>query len=160
MAVPARIEPARSARRVSAAGASARRTTTLRVVPKQRRTVRMVAVMSVMIVVSMLGAAAFQTYLAKGQLEIDRLDHQIAKTTQQYGVLRSQRAELLSPGRLTSAATNAHMVPATKVAFMTISPDITQIVSASTGELSPTYAAESTFLEQYRAVKSLQRTTP
>ena len=149
---------ARTAARTAAPGV--RQRPVLTVVRPQRRAVRWVAVLSVAVVAAMLGAAAFQTYLAKGQLELDRLDRQIVQTAADYQVLRETRAELLSPGRLTEFAAKAAMVPAADVQFMTITADTEAVVRQSTGELNPTFAAESSLLEQFRTVKALREVRP
>src|SRR5688500_10080981 len=60
----------------------------LTVVPRRRRAARLLAFLCVVIVASMLGAAAFQTLLAKRQLELDRLDQEIAAARENYDVLR------------------------------------------------------------------------
>ncbi len=104
----------------------------------------------------MLGAAAFQTYLAKGQLELDRLDREMASTAAQYEALRQQRAELRSPGRLTAVVAERGMLPAEKTSFISLSPEVLVLVHQATGDLDRTFDDEAELLEQFRAVKALR----
>jgi hypothetical protein len=96
----------------------------------------------------MMGAAAFQTYLAKGQLELDRLDREMAVTAANYETLRQERAELRSPGRLTAVAAERGMQPATKTSFIAISPEVLVLVRQATGALDPTFDDEAELLAQ------------
>lgn len=94
------------------------------VVAPQRRTARWVVVGAVVICSLMLGAAAFQTQLARRQLTLDTLDRRIRTAHEQYDVLRRERAELRSPGRLAEQAAALGMVPATQTDFVTLDPKV------------------------------------
>jgi len=58
----------------------------------------------------MLAAAAFQTQLARRQLQLDQLNKDMDVATQHYDALRRERAELRSPGRLHAEAQKRGMV--------------------------------------------------
>jgi hypothetical protein len=129
---------------------------TLMVVPRRRRAARLLAVMCAVIVLAMLGAAAFQTLLAQRQLELDRLDRDITAAREHYEVLRQERAELRSPQRLAGIASAAGMVPARQSTFVQLPPELIAIVQESVGTLPASSAAEDPDpLEQFRTVKSL-----
>ena len=70
------------------------------VAPRRRRNARLVAVAAFFASSLMLGAAAFQTQLARRQVELDQVDRQIRAARNDFNDLRSQRAELRSPERL------------------------------------------------------------
>jgi hypothetical protein len=72
----------------------------------------------------MLGAAAFQTQLASRQLQLDAVDQEIRDAYDRYDVMRRERAELRSPGRLAVEASALGMVPATETRFMALDPDV------------------------------------
>lgn len=127
----------------------------LSVVPRRRRTARLVAVGSAVVFGLMLGAAAFQTQVASRQLDLDVLDRRIRAAHESYDILRRERAELRSPGRLAREASALGMVPATQTEFVSIDPDVIATVERSGapgGDTSaPTVAQE---FEQYATVKS------
>ncbi len=101
------------------------------VVPRRRRAARLIAVGSTVVFGLMLGAAAFQTQLARRQLTLDILDRDIRVAHEQYDVLRRERAELRSPGRLAMQASNLGMVPATQTEFVVLDPDVVATVQRS-----------------------------
>lgn len=98
------------------------------VVPRRRRTARLVAFASAVVFGLMLGAAAFQTQLARRELTLDTLDRQVRAAHEQYDVLRRERAELRSPGRLAREAAALGMVPASQTKFVTLDPDVVATV--------------------------------
>ncbi|MFM2071590.1 MAG: hypothetical protein RLZZ623_1853 [Actinomycetota bacterium] len=113
-------------------------------------------VMSSIIGVAMLGAAAFQTQLARRQLELDRLDQAIAGQREEYDVLRRQRADLRSPARLAQIASSTGMVVARDSQIETIAVDVEVAVKQSTGLLDRARLADgTTLLEQFRLVKAM-----
>jgi cell division protein FtsL len=126
------------------------------VVPRRRRAVGLAVVLSSMIGVAMLGAAAFQTQLARRQLELDSLDREISTQREFYDVLRRERAELRSPARLAQIAASTGMVPARDNAIDTIGVDIEVAVKQSTGLLDQARLDDgTTLLEQFRVVKAV-----
>jgi hypothetical protein len=96
----------------------------LMLVPRRRRTARLVAASSVVVFGLMIGAAAFQTQVARRQVQLDTMDRQIRDAREQYDVLRRTRAELRSPGRLAMEATALGMVPATQTEFIRLDPKV------------------------------------
>jgi hypothetical protein len=105
------------------------------VVAPRGRTARLVVAGCVVVFGMMLGAAAFQTQLARKQLTIDGLDRRIRAAHDQYDVLRRERAELRSPGRLMAQAGALGMVPATQTQFVSLDPDVVATVQRSGGTL-------------------------
>lgn len=101
------------------------------VVPRRRRTARLIAAGCTVVFGLMLGAAAFQTQLARRQLNLDTLDRDIRAAHEQYDVLRRERAELRSPGRLAKEAAALGMVPATQTEFVVLDPDVVAAVQRS-----------------------------
>lgn len=156
------IEPAGPRAMIRAtAGIEASSRPSLVLVPRRRRAARLAVVLSTLVVLAMLGAAAFQTQLAQRQLELDRLDRDISSAREQYEVLRRQRSELRSPARLADIAAQNAMTPADDTEFTTISADVYTIVQQATGLLpqhTPTYA--ESLLEGYREVKGLSEEAP
>ena len=133
----------------------------LAVVPRRRRAARLIAVGSAVVFSLMLGAAAFQTQIARRQLTLDTLDRDIRAGRDQYEVLRRERAELRSPGRLSQEATALGMEPATQTQFVTLDADEMAIVQR-TGAAEQRHAStpiEEEF-EQYADVKAQTLETP
>ena len=131
------------------------------VVPRRRRAVGMAVVVSSMIGLAMLGAAAFQTQLARRQLELDRLDGEISAQREFYDVLRRQRAELRSPARLSELAESTGMVRARDNIIDTIDADVQAAVKRSTGSLDQAWLDDgTTLLEEFRIVKAATGAKP
>lgn len=131
----------------------------LTVVPRRRRAARMVVAGCTFVFVMMLGAAAFQTQLARRQLELDRLDRAVSQATADYEVLRSQHATLRAPERLAVEAGKLGMQAAGIGAFMTITPEVVALVHQSAGGIAGSAAAPE-LLEQFRGVKSVAGGAP
>lgn len=124
-------------------------------VPRRRRAARLIAVGCAVVFSLMLGAAAFQTQLARRQLTLDTADRRIRAAHEQYDVLRRERAQLRSPGRLAKEAGALGMVPALQTDFVAIDPDIVATVqrsSASNDEVGTSTIDEE--FEQYADVKA------
>lgn len=120
----------------------------------RRRTARVVVVMAVTLFGLMIAALAFQTQIARTQLRLDTLDREIRQAHEQYDVLRRERAELRSPGRLAQAAMTLDMVPATQTQFMTLDADVVATVQR-TGVL-PDHAGISDVEQQFRDYASVK----
>ncbi len=125
------------------------------VVPRQRRTARLIAAGCTVVFGLMLGAAAFQTQLARRQLTMDTMDRNIRAAHEQYDVLRRERAELRSPGRLAEEAAKLGMVPASQTEFVMLDADVVATIQRSGasdlgGEQSP---IDGNF-QQYADVKA------
>ena len=135
--------------------------TRLAVVPRRKRTARLIAAVSVVVFGLMLGAAAFQTQIARRQLTLDTLDRDIRKGRDQYDVLRRERADLRSPGRLSEQAAALGMGPAKQTNFVSVDPEEVAIVqrtgAASTQHLATPIQQE---FEQYAKVKQQALVTP
>ena len=96
----------------------------LALVPRRRRTARLITAVCTPVFALMLGAAAFQTQLASRQVRLDTVDRQIREAYDQYDKMRRERAELRSPGRLAAEAAAIGMVPATQTQFVALDPDV------------------------------------
>ncbi|MEI7547846.1 MAG: hypothetical protein WCK21_07285 [Actinomycetota bacterium] len=125
------------------------------VVPRRKRTARLIAAASVVVFGLMLGAAAFQTQIARRQLTLDTLDRDIRAGRSQFEVLRRERAELRSPGRLAEQASALGMEAATQTQFVSLQPDEMAIVQR-TGASATKHAATpiQQEFEQYADVKA------
>jgi hypothetical protein len=128
----------------------------LTVVPKHRRTARTVAVLAGLVFMLMAGAAAFQTQLARRQLELDQVNQEMDLATNTYERLRSERAQLRSPGRLAAEALALGMVPGDDTEFVSIDPDVVAVVQMSTGTMSDDVGGDGdTEIEQRSKVKEV-----
>ncbi len=126
------------------------------VAPRGRRATHLAVVASVVLGVAMMGAAAFQTQLAQRQVELDRLDRDISAARERYEVLRRERAELRSPGRLSQIAAANGMVPSSDSELLTVQPDVLAIVAASTGAIDPEVLGDGpSTLDDFREVKAI-----
>jgi len=127
----------------------------LAVVGPRRRTAGTVATLSGIVFAVMVGALAFQTQVARNQLQLDRIDHDIRVAREQYDSLRRERAELRSPGRLMQAAMSLDMVAASQSTFMNLDPDVVAAVqrSGATGGAAATSDADKEFAA-YASVKA------
>ncbi len=114
-----------------------------------------------LLVAVMMGAAAFQTQLARRQVELDRLDSEIHSARERYEELRRERAELRSPAHLSDVAADRGMVQATEAGFMVLSPEVLAEVQRSAGMIVGAGDAEQGDpLEQFRDVKSVTDGAP
>lgn len=128
----------------------------LTVVPRRRRTARLVAVAAFFASSVMLGAAAFQTQLARRQVDLDRVDRQIRAARNDFSDLRSQRAELRSPARLVASGSALGMTSASKTEFIEISPEvIAEVQQSAGGVFDPGTEARDPVFEEFKVVKSV-----
>lgn len=128
----------------------------LTVVPRRRRTARLVTLAAFVVSSSMLGAAAFQTQLARRQVELDRVDRQIRVARATFDNLRQQRAELRSPERLAISGEALGMRGANNTQFVEIDPAVVAEVQLSAGGVfdSGIEAVDPVF-EEFKVVKSI-----
>lgn len=96
--------------------AGTRRTATLRVVDteaqRRARKIRRVLVgFGVIVVCSLVAAVGFHVFVAQSQLQLDRLEQDIAVEQQQYQELRLAVAAASSPEQITTRATELGLVP-------------------------------------------------
>jgi hypothetical protein len=128
----------------------------LTVVPRRRRAARLVAVAAFFASSLMLGAAAFQTQLARRQVELDLVDRQIRAARINFNDLRSQRAELRSPARLAASGSALGMTSATQTEFVEIAPEvIAEVQQSAGGVFDPGAEAQDPVFEQFKVVKSI-----
>ena len=128
----------------------------LTVVPRRRRNARLVAVAAFFATSLMLGAAAFQTQLARRQVDLDRVDRQIRTAHNDFNDLRSQRAELRSPARLVASGSALGMTSASKTDFIDISPEvIAEVQQSAGGVFDPGAEARDPVFEEFKIVKSV-----
>lgn len=127
----------------------------LTLVPRRRRTARMIALVCTPVFALMLGAAAFQTQLASRQLELDAVDREIRAAYDSYDTMRRERAELRSPGRLAVEATALGMVPATETRFVSLDPSVIAMIQRSGVAVDPADDDEiGEEFQQYAEVKA------
>jgi cell division protein FtsL len=123
--------------------------------PRGRRFTGLAVVVSVVIGLAMMGAAAFQTQLAQRQVELDRLDQDIRQSKAHYESLRRQRAELRSLARLGEVAAANAMVPAGDSEVREIDADVLAVVAMATGDLDPAVLGDGrSTLDDFREVKA------
>ncbi len=123
--------------------------------PRGRRFAGVAVVVSVVLGLAMMGAAAFQTQLAQRQVELDRLDREIRESKEQYESLRRQRAELRSPARLGEVAAANGMVPAGDSEVREIDADVLAVVAMATGDVDPAVLGNGrSTLDDFREVKA------
>ena len=128
----------------------------LTVVPRRRRTARLVACAAFFVSSVMLGAAAFSTQLARRQVELDQIDSQIRVARNDFNDLRRQRAELRSPERLANGGAALGMRASTDTDFVEIAPEVIAAVQQSAGGVFD-YSAEAgdPVFEEFKVVKSI-----
>ncbi len=125
------------------------------VAPRGRRAAHVAVVMSVLLGLAMLGAAAFQTRLAQSQVQLDQLDTDISGARELYETLRRERAELRSPERLAGIAAANGIQPTNDSDFIDITPEVRAIVAASTGDIDPAHLGDAdNTLDDFRDVKA------
>jgi cell division protein FtsL len=128
----------------------------LEVVPARRRAARFAMASTAVLVTAMMAATVFQTAIARRQLELDRMDREITAAREAYDVLRRERAELRSPGRLSEVADRHGLVPADTAAFVVVPSDIDVLVRQRTGGVDTALLAPSGgILDEFREVKSI-----
>jgi hypothetical protein len=130
----------------------------LRVVPRRRLAANAAALAVVVIGVLMLSAVVLHTRLAERQGEIDRLERQVEAQHEAFDLLRQQRAELRSPTRLATAASDIGMAPATDAEFATVDPWVLAQVLASSGASAEDDGSmtETDPLDQVRRVRAAE----
>lgn len=128
----------------------------LSVVPRRRRAARLVTFAAFFVSSLMLGAAAFQTQLARRQVDLDRVDGQIRAARNDFNNLRSQRAELRSPERLATSGASLGMRAATKTEFVSIDPEvIAEVQQSAGGVFDPGAEVIDPVFEEFKIVKSI-----
>ena len=132
----------------------------LSLVPRRKRNARLIAAASVVVFGLMMGAAAFQTQIARRQLTLDSLDRDIRSGRDRYEVLRRERAELRSPGRLSTEAAALGMEPATQTEFVQLGADEVATVQRTGAATNDPAAATVEEFEKYADVKAQAQAEP
>jgi hypothetical protein len=132
----------------------------LALVPRRKRNARLIAAASVVVFGLMMGAAAFQTQIARRQLTLDSLDRDIRSGRDRYEVLRRERAELRSPGRLSTEAAALGMEPAVQTEFVQMGSDEVATVQRTGAAANNPAAAPEEEFEQYADQKAQAQAEP
>ena len=110
-------------------------TSPLTVVPARRRVAWFAVMLTVLVSAVMMAAIGLHTRIAERQLEIDELERGFRTAQEEFDVLRSQRAELRSPTRLSAGAHALGMVVAAESEFVAVDPMTLAITIARTGQV-------------------------
>ena len=121
------IQPKRS----NATGAARK----LTVVPARRRVAWFAVTLTVLVSAVMMLAIGLHTRIAERQLEIDELERGVRSAQEEFDVLRSQRAELRSPTRISADALELGMVVGSESQFVAVDPMTLAITIARTGQV-------------------------
>jgi cell division protein FtsL len=107
-----------------------------------------------MIVASLFAMVGFHVVLAQSQVEIDRLEQQVADEQHRYEQLRFEVSALSSPARIVSRAAELGMVAPTGAATVVPVP-----IDAETAG-TPSDTTATTLAESWEKVKSHLDTQP
>ena len=127
----------------------------LHLVQRRRRVLRWFALSMTVLFMLGVGAAWFQTQLARRQVLLDDLDRQVRVESERYDTLRLQRGELLAPAALMTNAINAGMEAPSTDEYLTLNADILaylELFAPQPRPHAPTVPADE--LEQIGAVKA------
>lgn len=105
----------------------------LHVVPRRRVAANAAAIVVVLLGVLMLSAVVLHTRLAERQLEIDRVEQEVANQRALFDILRQQRAELRSPTRLAAESNRLGMYSPPGSKFLAADPWTRARILAATG---------------------------
>jgi hypothetical protein len=134
------------------------------VVPGRRRWPAVLAISTWSVVFAgLLGAAVFHTQLAERQLRIDRLERSVVAERERFDQLRYQRAELRSPVRLATVASELGMRRGDATRFVEVAPDVFARQLAAAGAIDDRVVRITTDtdpLDQFRAVKAVTGARP
>lgn len=126
---------------IQPAGAPPRRTTPLKaprdltLVPVRRRFAWFAVSLTVLVSAVMMGAIFLHTRIAERQLQIDSMERAVYTAQEDFDVLRSQRAELRSPTRISASASALGMNVGSESEFVAIDPMVFAVTIAQTGQL-------------------------
>lgn len=131
----------------------------LAVVPRRRRWPALLAGLAWSLVfLGLLGAAVFHTQLAERQLELDRIERQVAIERERFDELRYERAELRSPVRLAAAASELGMRRGRASTFVSVTPEAVARQLAAAGPIGDNpvrIVIHNDPLDQFRSVKGV-----
>lgn len=107
----------------------------LAVVPARRRVAWFAVTLTVLVSAVMMAAVGLHTRIAERQLDIDGLERGVRDAQEEFDVLRSQRAELRSPTRISAKALELGMVVGSESEFVAVDPMTLAITIARTGQV-------------------------
>lgn len=114
----------------------------LRLVQRRQRRARWMVFVGVTLFTLMLGAAWFQTQLARRQIQLDELNRHVRIESERYDSLRLERGTLLSPATLMASATSSGMQPPTIDDYLTLDAATLAYVEQFAPQPRPGAAAE------------------
>lgn len=138
----------------------------LTLVPVRRRFAWFAVTLTVLVSAVMMGAIFLHTRIAERQLQIDQMERAVRTAQEDFDVLRSQRAELRSPTRISASATALGMVIGSESEFVAIDPMLLAITIAQTGQVPATdeivVGSDQRLepLDQFRLVKGVSSEAP
>lgn len=147
---PKRVQPRRSrspiARAVTHRDASS----------ASRRLVKLGFGVLFLLVAIMMAVVVAQTHIAGNQMEIDRIEDDIAAERDRYDTLRLERSTLREPARLVVEARALGMQPGVGVDFTTVDPMTVAAVLVATSGVDPDLLSEGDDpLREYGEFKSI-----
>ena len=116
-------------------GAAADNPRKLTVEPARRRVAWFAVTLTVLVSAVMMAAVGLHTRIAERQLEIDQLERGVRNAQEEFDVLRSQRAELRSPTRISAKALELGMVIGSESEFVAVDPMTLAVTIARTGHI-------------------------
>ena len=138
----------------------------LTLVPVRRRFAWFAVTLTVLVSAVMMGAIFLHTRIAERQLQIDQMERAVRTAQEDFDVLRSQRAELRSPTRISVSATALGMEIGSESEFVAIEPLLLAITIAQTGRVPATdeiiVGSDQRLepLDQFRLVKGVSSEAP
>ncbi|MEO6652853.1 MAG: hypothetical protein ABIP17_09385 [Ilumatobacteraceae bacterium] len=138
----------------------------LTLVPARRRFAWFAISLTVLVSAVMMGAIFLHTRLAERQLQIDQVERSVRTAQEDFDVLRSQRAELRSPTRISESATALGMEIGSESEFVAIDPMVLAITIAQTGQIPAgdeiVVGSDQRLepLDQFRLVKGVSSEAP
>ena len=145
MAAVVKLPVTGARRRVGAPDVDTTDRPVLTVVPRPGR--RSVGVVSVVLVFAgvLFFVVALQTHMAQQQVQLDKINSDIARARRHFETLRAERAQLQSPTHLIARANEFGMVPGVNVRVVEVPAAIAAEVAANVGKIDEdvAVAAES-----------------
>jgi cell division protein FtsL len=138
----------------------------LAVVPARRRVAWFAMFLTVLVSAVMIGAIGLHTRIAERQLELDALERSVHSAQEDFDVLRSERAELRSPTRVSAEAQAIGMVLGSESEFVAVDPMTLAVTIARTGHLPVddeiVIGSDQSLapLDQFRLVKAVSSEAP
>lgn len=162
MAIPL-LQPAPAHPRIPDASGAPRELT---LVPGRRRFAWFAVSLAVLVSAVMMGAIFLHTRIAERQLQIDQMERSVRSAQEDFDVLRSQRAELRSPTRISESASALGMEIGSESEFVAIDPMVLAVTIAQTGQIPAgdeiVVGSDQRLepLDQFRLVKGVSSEAP